>query len=95
MYRTVFCCRGCAGGDCRKCSALEIEVNKGALTSEAALAEANQYIGEITTDQAVLFRLGMVLIPVAALIVSYVILRKKYHINEEAYKRLINAHGNA
>lgn len=70
-------------------SALEIEVNKGTLTSEAALAEANQYISEITTSQALLFRMGMVLIPVAALIVSYCILRKKYHIDETEYAKLI------
>jgi len=68
---------------------LEIEVNKGTLTSEGALLEANQYIGEITTSQALLFRLGMVLIPVIALLISYIILRKKYHIDEKEYARLI------
>lgn len=70
-------------------SALEIEVNKGTLTSEGALLEANQYIGEITTTQALVFRLGMVLIPVIALLISYIILRKRYHIDEKEYARLI------
>ena len=70
-------------------SALEIEVNKGTITSEKALAEANRYIGEITTSQALLFRVGMVVIPVAALIVAYGILRKKYHIDEKEYAELI------
>lgn len=70
-------------------SALEIEVNKGTLTSEGALLEANQYIGEITTTQALVFRLGMVLIPVIALLISYIILSKRYHIDEKEYARLI------
>ena len=70
-------------------SALEIEVNKGVLTSEGALLEANNYIAEITASQAFLFRAGMVLIPVFALIASYMIIRKKYHIDENEYERLI------
>ena len=70
-------------------SALEIEVNKGVLTSEGALLEANNYIAEITSSQAFLFRAGMVLIPVFALIASYMIIRKKYHIDENEYERLI------
>ena len=70
-------------------SALEIEVNKGYLISEGALTEANKYIAEITSSQALLFRAGMVLIPVLALMVSYIIIRKKYHIDENEYARLI------
>lgn len=70
-------------------SGLEIEVNKGTLTSAGALTEANQYIAKITSSQAFLFRTGMVLIPVLALILSYIILKKKYHIDEKKYERLI------
>ena len=69
---------------------MEIEVNRGELTSKAALLEANKYIDEITTSQGLLFRMGMVLIPVLALIVSYIIIRKKYHIDENEYARLIS-----
>ena len=68
-------------------SALEIGVNRGELSSEQALAQANTYIGEISFGQGFVFRLGMVLIPVAALIVSYTIIRRKYHIDEAEYKR--------
>lgn len=70
-------------------SALEIEVNKGKISSDEALLEANKYISEITTSQAFLFRMGMVLIPVLALIVSYTIIKKRYHIDENEYARLI------
>lgn len=73
----------------RSISALEIEVNRGELSSEAALQEANRYINEITALQGLMFRLGMVLIPVLTLIVSYVIIRKRYHIDEAEYAKLI------
>ncbi len=68
-------------------SALEIEVNRGELSSEQALAQANTYIGEISFGQGFVFRLGMVLIPVVALIVSYTIICRKYHIDEAEYER--------
>ena len=70
-------------------SALEIDVNKCTLTSEGALLKANDYISEIPSQQALIFRTGMVLIPVLALIVSYIIIRKKYHIDEIEYAELI------
>ncbi len=73
----------------RSISALEIEVNRGELSSEAALQEANKYISEITASQGLMFRLGMVLIPVLTLIISYVIIRKRYHIDEAEYAELI------
>ena len=73
----------------RSISALEIEVNRGEISSEAALAEANRYIGEITTAQGILFRVGMVLIPLIALAISYMIIRKKYHIDEAEYAKLV------
>ena len=73
----------------QRISALEIAVNRGELSSEEALLTANQYIGEISATQGLVFRLGMVLIPVAALLVSYVVLRRKYHIDEAEYEKLM------
>lgn len=70
-------------------SKLEIEINRGEITSEAALSQANEYLAGITVSQGLVFRLGMVMIPVAALIVSYVILRRKYHIDEAEYEKLL------
>ena len=64
-------------------------MNRGELSSEGALLTANQYISEITATQGLVFRLGMVLIPVAVLLVSYVVLRRKYHIDEAEYEKLI------
>ena len=70
-------------------SALEIKVNQGEMTSAEVLEKANHYIGEITPTQGLVFRMGMVLIPVIALVISYIIIRKKYHIDEKEYEKLI------
>ena len=70
-------------------SALEIEVNKGAFSKQEALTQANDYIMQITSSQALTFRTLMILIPIIALIISYVVIRKKYHIDEIEYERLI------
>lgn len=75
----------------QKISELEIEVNTNTISSEEALLKANEYISEITSHQAFIFRLGMILIPVIALVISYVILKKKYHIDEVEYKKLLEA----
>ncbi|MBQ7077647.1 MAG: MFS transporter [Lachnospiraceae bacterium] len=71
-------------------SALEIKVNTGEITSAQALDTANKYLENITLTQGIAFRLGMVLIPVIALVVSYVILRKKYIIDENKYNELVS-----
>jgi len=73
----------------RNISSLEIEVGRGEMTSDEALTAANGYIAQITRTQGLVFRMGMVLIPVVALIISYVIIRKKYHIDEAEYDALI------
>lgn len=71
-------------------SALEIKVNTGEITSAQALDTANKYLENITLAQGIAFRLGMVLIPVIALVVSYVILRKKYIIDESKYNEFVS-----
>ena len=73
----------------RNISELEIEVNKGTMSSGEALKIANGYIDQITMGQGFIFRLGMVLIPILGLVVSYTILKKKYRIDEEEYEKLI------
>ncbi len=73
----------------RRISELEIEINKGEMTKEAALEMANGFLESVTGGQALAFRAGMIMIPVAAIIVTYVILKKKYHIDEDEYNRLV------
>ena len=45
--------------------------------------------GNLVFYFTVMYGLGMVLIPVLTLIVSYVIIRKRYHIDEAEYVNLI------
>jgi len=73
----------------QKISGLENEVSQGEITSEEALTQANMYIEGITHGQAFAFRVGMVGIPIAALLIAYIIVRKKYHIDEKEYERLV------
>ena len=74
----------------RNISSLEIEVGRGELTTDEALSSANAYLAGITRTQALVFRMGMVLIPVITLIISYVIIRRKYHIDEAEYEKYRN-----
>lgn len=70
-------------------SSLENEVSKGTISSDEALAKANMYIEGITKGQAFSFRLGMVGIPIAVLLIAYLIVKNKYHIDEQEYERII------
>ncbi len=73
----------------QKVSALEIEVGRGAMESEEALETANGYIATVTDMQTFILRLGMVLIPMAAMLACYFIIRKKYRIDEEMYAEMV------
>ncbi len=77
----------------RMISALEINVNRGEITKEAALNEANNYLMGVTDSQRLLFRIGMIGIPLAAVIISYSIIRSKYHIDEKEYENLVGDKG--
>ncbi|MBR4168373.1 MAG: MFS transporter [Lachnospiraceae bacterium] len=73
----------------QKISALEIEVGRGSMESEEALATANSYIATVTTRQTFILRLGMVLIPMIVMLTSYFITKKKYKIDEEMYDSMV------
>ena len=72
----------------QKISGLEIEVDKGAISSEAAVTEANNLLAGIATYQTVILRLGMVIIPIITMGTAVLILKKKYVIDEKEYERL-------
>lgn len=72
----------------QKISELEIEAGKGAVSAEAVLAQADQYIGTAEGWQLLVLRLGITLIPIAALVAAWVILKTKYKIDEAEYERI-------
>lgn len=70
-------------------SALEVDVNRGAVDRASVLVQADAYIGQIQPDQALILRLGMVVIPIVTIGASYLILRKKYRLSEEKYDEIV------
>lgn len=70
-------------------SRLEIDVGKQAMTSGQALAAANEYIAGVGSMQIFIFRLGMAIIPLAAIIATYILIKKKYSLDEKEYARIV------
>lgn len=73
----------------QKISGLEVSVGRGEMTSEAVLVAADDFISMATSGQLLTLRLGMVGVPVIVITVSYLILRKKYVIDENKYSEII------
>jgi melibiose permease/lactose/raffinose/galactose permease len=73
----------------QKVSGLENEVGKGEITKAQALSSANDFISKVEPDQTLILRIGMVAVPLAVLITAYIILKKKYHIDEDEYNMIV------
>lgn len=71
-------------------SALENQVAEGMITSEAALDSANSLLAGVTSMQAFVLRIGMVGVPMLTMVAAFIIIKKKYHIDEKEYNRLVN-----
>lgn len=71
-------------------SALEIQKGTGALAFSEVLALADSYIQSAKSSQLFVLRLGMTLIPIAAIAVTMLILTRKYKITEEEYNRIVS-----
>lgn len=70
-------------------SALEVEIGNGNLVREDALVLADGFIRGVERSQTLMLRIGMVLVPLVAMIAAYTIIRSKYKIDEKEYKRLV------
>lgn len=73
----------------QKISAAEIEVDQGTMAVDEALQLANASIAGITFRQGLAFRLGMVGFPIVTLLLSFIILSTKYHIDEKEYDMMV------
>ena len=69
-------------------SALEVKAGTGEMTSWEVLTLADQYISGVTGGQLFVLRLGITLIPFIALVAAWLILEKKYKIDEKEYERI-------
>lgn len=77
-------------GVCQKIANLEIEKGQGLIKEDSeVLSRANAYISEVTAGQRLGLRIGIVSIPAIMIILSYIIIRKKYIIDEEMYDKMV------
>ena len=70
-------------------SALEIKAGTGALSAEAVCAEADTFIAGADALQRLILRLGIVVVPIAAIGTAYFLIRRKYVIDENMYEELV------
>lgn len=71
-------------------STLEIETGKGNITSAEVLTQAETYIGQVKSYQTLILRIGMVAVPVITMCACYLLIRRKYKIDETEYDRIVN-----
>ncbi|NLG05717.1 MAG: hypothetical protein GX567_18110 [Clostridia bacterium] len=69
---------------------LEIQSGKGEITSTQVFDKAAGYISTVGTNQMLLLRLGMVVIPIIFIVGCYFLIKKKYKISEQEYDRMIS-----
>ncbi len=69
-------------------SKLEMEIGAGTIDRESALIQADGFTGSVLASQTLMLRIGMVLIPLIAMIAAFIILRSKYKIDEAEYDRI-------
>lgn len=73
----------------QKISALENDAGKGLISQKEVLSQADGFIGTAQNWQLFVLRLGITLIPIAALVAAWLILKKKYRIDEKEYDRIV------
>ncbi len=69
-------------------SKLEVDISTGTIERDEALKLADRFISEVEPGQTFILRLGMVLIPLLVMFISYFIIRAKYKIDEKEYERI-------
>ena len=70
-------------------SDLEVAAGTGAMTQDEVLTAAEGYISQASAGQLLGLRIGMVGVPIAAILISYFIIRKKYIIDEKKYDEMV------
>lgn len=70
-------------------SSLENQVAEDTITSEQALEGANALLAGVSVAQGLILRIGMVGVPMLTMSLAYMIIKKKYKIDETEYDRLV------
>lgn len=71
-------------------SNLEIQSGTGEITKEAAIAGADSFIATATGAQRFILRMGIASVPIIAIGIAFLIIKKKYIIDEKKYKELVD-----
>ena len=71
-------------------SDLEVKVGSGDMIRDEALVRADEIIATVGTGQTLMLRIGMVAIPLLVMIVSRIIIKKGYKIDEKEYERMVS-----
>ena len=69
---------------------LEVQSGAGKITAEEVLTGADQFISQVGSGQLFALRLGIVIIPIITIILSSVIIGKKYKIDEKMYGEIVD-----
>ena len=69
-------------------SALEVQSGQGLISSQEVLSKADNFIARATSSQLFTLRLGITILPLAAILTAWLILLKKYKIDEAEYERI-------
>jgi len=72
----------------QKVSQLEVAVGSGELTPEQVLPQADAFLATATSGQLFVLRLGITILPIAALVTAWILLHNKYKIDEKEYDRI-------
>ena len=69
---------------------MEIESGKGNLTKDEVFDQAGVFIQQVEPYQTLILRIGMVAVPVLTILTCYLLIRKKYKIDEATYDSMVN-----
>lgn len=70
-------------------SGLEIQAGTGEITKEVAITSADNFIATATGLQRFILRMGIAAVPVIAIGIAFIIIKKKYIIDEKKYSELV------
>jgi len=73
----------------QKISGLEIKAGTGELTSENVIVQADKFIQTANAGQRFILRLGIVAVPVISIGAAYILIKRKYIIDERKYEELV------
>ena len=73
----------------QKISGLEIKAGTGELTSENVIVQADKFIQTADAGQRFILRLGVVAVPVISIGAAYILIKRKYIIDERKYEELV------